>query len=223
MLLYAKNCNGLFAKGMPFFLLQKRMLSSLQESTRRKRIIVAMTGASGSIYGIRILETLKKMGIESHLIMSKWAVATIKYETDYRIEDIVAMADYFHGNQEMSATISSGSFVTDGMIIAPCSAKSLAAIRTGLCSDLISRAADVIIKENRKLVLMVRETPLSPIHLDNMTYLSRIGVTVFPPVPAFYVRPNSIDDLVEHTVGRVLDQFNLDTAKFERWKGSLKK
>lgn len=182
-------------------------------------MIVAMTGASGSIYGIKVLEALKEVGIQSHLVMTKWAEATLKYETDMTAQEIMSLADVRYGNKQMSATISSGSYVTDGMIIAPCSMKTLAAIRTGVTDDLVSRAADVTIKERRKLVLVIRETPLSPIHLENMLELSRIGVTIFAPVPAFYTRPKTIDDIVNHTVGRILDCVGVDTGQFERWSG----
>lgn len=187
--------------------------------TRRKRIIVAMTGATGSILGIRILQTLKRLNIETHLVISKWAEATIKYETDFHPLDVRNLADYFYAAKDVSAPISSGSFPTDGMIVVPCSMKTLAGIRTGYSEDLIARAADVILKERKKLVMVARETPLSDIHLDNMLALTRSGAIIFPPVPAFYTRPQSLDDMVQQSVGRILDQLDIDTADFDRWTG----
>lgn len=186
---------------------------------RRRRMIIAMTGATGSILGIQTLIALRQLNVETHLIISKWAEATIKYETDYTVANVRALADHVYNSSDMAAPISSGSFHVDGMIIVPCSVKSLAVISTGVCDDLISRAADVMLKERRRLVLAVRETPLSAIHLQNMTTVTNAGAIVFPPVPAFYVKPSSISDLVDHSVGRMLDLFGLDTAHFERWEG----
>lgn len=186
---------------------------------RRKRIIVAMTGATGSILGIRILQTLKRLNVETHLVISKWAEATIKYETDFQPIDVRNLADYFYSNKDVSAPISSGSFHTDGMIVVPCSMKSLAGIRTGYSEDLIARAADVILKERKQLIMVVRETPLSDIHLKNMLALTRTGAIIFPPVPAFYTKPQSLEDMIQQSVGRILDQLNIDTAEFERWTG----
>lgn len=190
-----------------------------REGQHRKRIVVAMTGATGTILGIRVLLTLRRMGVETHLIMSKWAEATMKYETDYHPTNVRALADHAHNINDMAAPISSGSFRTDGMIIVPCSMKTLAAISTGFCDDLISRTADVSLKERRRLVLVTRETPLSGIHLQNMLTASQNGAVIFPPVPAFYMKPSSIDDLVDQNVGRMLDLLDLDTANFERWGG----
>ena len=189
------------------------------KSSQRRRMIVALTGATGSILGIKTLITLRKLNVETHLVISKWAEATIKYETDYTIANIRALADYVYNVHDMAAPISSGSFKVDGMVVVPCSVKTLAAIGSGFCDDLISRAADVVLKERRKLVLALRETPLSLIHLQNMTTVTQAGAIIFPPVPAFYIKPSSIDDLVDHSVGRMLDLFDLDTAEFERWEG----
>lgn len=181
--------------------------------------MVAMTGATGAILGIKILIALRRSNVESHLVISKWAEATIKYETDYTPKTVRALADHVHSIHDMAAPISSGSFRTDGMIVVPCSMKTLAAISSGYCDDLIARTADVMLKERRKLVLVARETPLSDIHLKNMLSVTQSGAVIFPPVPAFYIRASSIDDLVDQTVGRILDQFDIDTADFERWEG----
>ncbi|KAJ5822483.1 hypothetical protein N7447_004823 [Penicillium robsamsonii] len=193
--------------------------SHTQRLPPRKRIIVALTGATGSILGIKTLIALRQLNVETHLVVSKWAKATIKYETDYTISNIRALADYVYSTNDMAAPIASGSFRVDGMIVVPCSVKTLASISSGICDDLISRAADVILKERRKLVLAVRETPLSSIHLRNMTTVTEAGAIIFPPVPAYYIKPSSIDDLIDHSVGRMLDLFDLDTAGFERWTG----
>jgi len=174
------------------------------------------------VLGIRLLQALKKLNIETHLIMSKWAEATLKYETDTTASEIRSMASFNYTNKEMSAPISSGSFQTDGMIIVPCSMKTLGAIRAGFGDDLIARSADVVLKERRRLVMVVRETPLSDIHLENMLSLTRSGAVIFPPVPAFYTRPKSVADIVDQSVGRMLDMFHLDTGDFERWNGFKK-
>lgn len=179
-----------------------------------------MTGATGTILGARVLEALRKLDVETHLVMSKWAEATLKYETDsYTPQDLRALASKHYSIRDVSAPISSGSFQTDGMVIVPCSMKSLAAVRIGYADDLIARAADVIMKERRRLVLVVRETPLSTIHLENMTSLSRNGAIIFPPVPAFYTRPETLDDVLNQTVGRILDMLQLQSSDFERWNG----
>ncbi|KAL4949836.1 Phenylacrylic acid decarboxylase [Aspergillus filifer] len=188
-------------------------------SPRRKRIIVAMTGATGALMGIKLLIALRRLKIETHLIMSKWAEATIKYETDYHPSNVKALADYAHNINDMAAPISSGSFKTDGLIVCPCSMKTLAAINSGFCDDLISRTADVLLKERRRVVLVARETPLSEIHLRNMLEVTRAGAVIFPPVPALYIRPASVEELIDQSVGRVLDLFDLDTGDFERWEG----
>jgi phenylacrylic acid decarboxylase len=192
----------------------------IQQSTKpRKRIVVAMTGATGAILGIKVLIALRRLNIETHLVMSKWAEATIKYETDYHPSNVRALADHVHNINDMAAPVSSGSFKTDGMIVVPCSMKTLAAIHSGFCDDLISRTADVMLKERRKLVLVARETPLSDIHLRNMLEITRSGAIIFPPVPAYYIRAASVDDLVDQSVGRMLDLFDLDTGDFARWEG----
>ena len=182
-------------------------------------MIVAITGATGAVLAIKTLIALRRLHIETHLVISKWAEATIKYETDYHPSAVRALADHVHSNNDMAAPISSGSFRATGMIVVPCSMKTLAAIHSGYCDDLISRAADVMIKEKRKLLLVTRETPLSEIHLRNMLEVARAGAVIFPPVPAYYIRPGSVDDLADQTVGRVLDQFGLETGDFERWEG----
>ncbi|KAJ5112033.1 Phenylacrylic acid decarboxylase [Penicillium argentinense] len=189
------------------------------KTRRRKRIIVAMTGATGAILGIKTLIALRRLNIETHLVMSKWAEATIKYETDYHPSNVKVLADHVHNINDMAAPISSGSFKTDGMIVVPCSMKTLAGVHSGFCDDLISRTADVMLKERRKLVLVVRETPLSEIHLRNMLEITRAGAVIFPPVPAYYIRAAGIEELVDQSVGRMLDLFDLDTGDFERWEG----
>jgi 4-hydroxy-3-polyprenylbenzoate decarboxylase len=184
------------------------------------RLIVAITGASGSIYGVRALELLRQAGVEAHLVMSKWGARTLVHETPYTVKDVQALAHtVYHANDE-GAAISSGSFRTRGMLVAPCSARSLASIAHGLGDSLVHRAADVILKERRRLVLAVRETPFSEIHLENMLRLSRMGVVIAPPVPAFYARPRSLDDQVTYTVARLLDQFDIH-VDVPRWDGVM--
>lgn len=190
---------------------------------RPKRIVVAITGATGVALGIRLLQVLKELSVETHLVISKWGAATMKYETDWEPHDVAALATKTYSVRDVSACISSGSFQHDGMIVVPCSMKSLAAIRIGFTEDLITRAADVSIKENRKLLLVTRETPLSSIHLENMLSLCRAGVIIFPPVPAYYTRPKSIDDLLEQSVGRILDCFGIHADTFPRWEGMKSK
>ena len=161
-----------------------------------KNLIVGMTGASGAIFGVRLLEALRDTDVTSHLVVSKWAHQTLEHETTLKLDDLKGLADVYYAPGEMGAKVSSGSFITDGMVILPCSVKSLAAIANGLGEHLVHRAADVILKERRPLVLVVRETPLNDIHLENMLKLSRMGVTIMPPVPAFYNYPENIDDIV---------------------------
>ncbi len=185
----------------------------------KKRLIVAITGASGTIYGVRILEALKDLNIESHLVMSDSAKLTMAAETDYKPAQIEALADFVHSAKNIGASISSGSFRTMGMVIAPCSIRTLSEIATGVTSSLVSRAADVILKERRRLVLLVRETPLHAGHLRSMTQVTEYGAIVMPPVPAFYARPSSLDEMVNHTVGRCLDLFDLDNNMVKRWDG----
>ncbi len=183
------------------------------------RLIVGLTGASGALFGVRTLEALQVLGVETHLILSKWSRSTLAHETNYSIEQVEKLASTVHHHDNQAASVSSGSFKTDGMIIAPCSMKTLAAIRAGYGDTLICRAADVILKERRKLVLLARESPFSEIHLENMLALTRMGVVIFPPVPAFYNRPQTIEDLVNHIVGRLLDQFGLNMPGVNRWSG----
>ncbi|PWI67847.1 hypothetical protein PCL_02768 [Purpureocillium lilacinum] len=186
---------------------------------RRKRIIVAMTGATGSILGVKTLLALRRLNVETHLVMSKWAEATLKHETDYTGAAVRALADHAHSHHDMAAPIASGSFRVDGMVVVPCSMKTLAAVAAGHCDDLVARAADVVLKERRRLVLVARECPLSGVHIDNMARVTRSGAVVFPPVMAFYHRPGTVEDLVDHAVGRMLDLFDLETGDFERWNG----
>lgn len=181
------------------------------------RIVVGITGATGAIYGIRILEALREYGIESHLIISKWGETTIRLETDYSVKQVKELATVVHDSNNQAASISSGSFRVDGMIIAPCSMKTLASIRAGIGEGLIGRAADVVLKERKKLVLLPRECPLNDIHLENMLTLSKMGAIMIPPVPAFYNHPKTIDDIVNHIVARTLDQFDIDNTLTRRW------
>jgi 4-hydroxy-3-polyprenylbenzoate decarboxylase len=187
------------------------------------RLVVGMTGASGAVYGIRLLQALRELGVETHLVASRWGERTIQHETGYTLAQVRALASEHHGPFDQAAVISSGSFRTDGMVIAPCSMRTAAAIAHGVGDTLVCRAADVTVKEGRKLVLVIRETPLSPIHLDNLLTLARLGVVILPPVPAFYNHPETIDDLVEHLVVRVLDQFGLEVAFDRRWTGELER
>lgn len=181
------------------------------------KLVVAITGASGAIMGIRMLELLRAKNVESHLIITRWGLETIKAETSYPIEEVKRLASFYYDEMDLSSRIASGSYKTAGMAVVPCSMKTLAGIANGYAEDLVTRAADVTIKEGRKLVLVVRETPLSPIHLENMLKLSRIGVQIMPPVPAFYARPNSLDDIIFQTIGRVCDQFNIEIENLKRW------
>lgn len=169
------------------------------------------------VYGIRMLELLREADVETHLVMTKSAEMTMAYETDYKVEDIRIMADQFHSIKNVGASIASGSFPSLGMIIAPCSVRTMAEIATGVTSSLLTRAADVVLKERRRLVLMVRETPLHTGHLRTMTALSEMGAIIAPPLPAFYTKPESISDIVDHSVGRVLDLFSIDTGVVKRW------
>ncbi len=183
------------------------------------RIVVGITGASGAIYGVRLLERLRELPVETHLIATKWARVTIEHETGYTFAQVKALADVAYGEGDQGAAVSSGSFLTHGMVIAPCSAKTLAAIANGFAYNLICRAADVVLKERRRLVLAVRETPLHSIHLRNMLTLADMGATICPPVPAFYHRPETIDDIVDQTALRILDQFDFAVPSLTRWNG----
>jgi len=188
--------------------------------SRNKRLIVAMTGATGSIYGLRILETLRRLGgWETHLIVSDAGMLNAWQEYRLARKDITKLADIVHNVRDVGASISSGSFITAGMVIAPCSMKTLAAVANGFSDNLISRAADVVLKERRRLVLITREAPLNLAHIRNMAAVTEMGGVIFPPVPAFYSRAKTIDDLVNHTVGRVLDLFGVAHDAISRWKG----
>ena len=181
------------------------------------RLIIGITGSTGAIYGIRMLETLKKLGVETHLIMSEWGEKCISMETEYTVDYVKSLASNLSDEKNMASSVSSGTHKVDGMIVAPCSMKTLSAIASGYDDTLVARAASVTIKESRKLILMVRETPLSAIHLENMLKLSRIGVVILPPVTEFYTKPRSIDDVVNHGVGKCLDQFDLEHDLYPRW------
>lgn len=185
------------------------------------RVIVGITGATGIIYGVRLLERLREASVETHLVMSRWGGRTLLHETSYTREQVEALAHVSYPSSDMGAAISSGSFQTAGMIVAPCSAKTLAAIAHGYGDSLIHRAADVVLKERRKLVLSVREAPLSDIHLENMLKLSRMGAVILPPMPAFYTNPKSLDDIVDHTVARMLDQLGVEVPGAKRWSGEM--
>lgn len=171
------------------------------------------------IYGVRLLQALRALPIETHLVLTKTAEVTLAHETDFKVKDVKALADVAHNPTDLAAPISSGSFRTLGMVIAPCSMRSLGEIATGISTSLLSRAADVVLKERRKLVLMVRETPLHAVHLRNMVTVAELGAIVAPAMPAFYSRPASVDDIVNHSVGRLLDLFDLDAGIVKRWGG----
>ncbi len=183
------------------------------------RIIVGITGASGVIYGIRLLEVLRDLKIEAHLILTEAAQKNIQIETSLTVEDVKGLAHEVHDIKDLAAPVSSGSFVTSGMVVAPCSIKTLSAIANSYNDNLLVRAADVCLKERRRLVLLVRETPLHLGHLELMARATRMGAVIMPPVPAFYHSPKSLEDIVDHTVGKVLDLFGLDAKLFRRWEG----
>ncbi|HBI68278.1 MAG TPA: 3-octaprenyl-4-hydroxybenzoate carboxy-lyase [Massilia sp.] len=185
-----------------------------------RRIIVAITGATGAVYGVRLLGRLSAVpGVETHLVMSDAASLTLHQEVGLQRRDVEALAHVVHKNREIGATIASGSFQTDGMVIAPCSMKTLAAVAHGLADNLVARAADVVLKERRRLILMVRETPLNLAHLRNMTAVTEMGGIVFPPLPSFYHRPASIEEMVDHTLDRVLDLLGIENPQAARWPG----
>lgn len=184
---------------------------------KHSRLIIGISGSSGIIYGIRLLQVLQAMPIETHLVVSKAGQLTRAYESELSVADLKALADVYHPCSDISASIASGSFKTLGMIIAPCSMKTLGEIAHGISSNLLSRAADVVLKERRRLVLLPRECPLNLIHLQNMTSITQMGGIICPPVPAFYHRPKTIDDIVNDTVGRVLDLFDIDNDLMKRW------
>jgi len=192
------------------------------EQVKPQRLIVGITGATGTIFGVRVLQMLHGSGVETHLVVSKWAARTLAHETPYSLKEIQALATQSYGSGDQGATISSGSFVTLGMVIAPCSMRTLAAIAHGLGDNLIHRAADVVLKERRKLVLVVRESPFNEIHLENMLKLARMGVVILPPMPAFYNHPQTLDDMVNHVAMRVVDQFDIHLDVMNRWDGVLR-
>ncbi|KQR81055.1 3-octaprenyl-4-hydroxybenzoate carboxy-lyase [Burkholderia sp. Leaf177] len=185
-----------------------------------RRLIVAITGATGSIYGVRLLETLRRLGgVETHLLISSAGWLNIQHELDFDKTTVHALADVVHNVRDVGASIASGSFATDGMVVAPCSMKTLASIALGLSDNLITRAADVVLKERRRLVLMVRETPFNLAHLRNMTSVTEMGGVIFPPLPAFYQRPGSINEMVDQTVERVIDMFAIGPSIATAWPG----
>lgn len=185
----------------------------------KQRIIVGISGASGIVYGVRMLEVLRQAGVETHLVMSKAAEMTLGYESDLKAKDVREMADVAHPIADIGASISSGSFRTMGMVVIPCSIRTMSEIATGVTSSLMSRAADVVLKERRRLVLAVRETPLHTGHLRTMLQLSEMGAIISPLMPAFYNKPQSIEDIIDHSVGRIVDLFGLDAGIVKRWKG----
>jgi 4-hydroxy-3-polyprenylbenzoate decarboxylase len=191
--------------------------------TAPRRLIVGITGASGSIYGIRVLEMLQASGVETHLIISQWAARTLAHETSYTLQQVQDLASERYPIGDVSAAIASGSFLTMGMVIVPCSMRTLGAIAHGVGENLIHRAADVVLKERRRLVLAVREAPLSEIHLENMLKLARMGVSICPPTPAFYNHPTSLDDVVTYSAARLLDQVGVHLQDHERWLGEMRR
>ncbi|MBL4802926.1 MAG: UbiX family flavin prenyltransferase [Emcibacter sp.] len=184
----------------------------------KDKIIIGISGASGICYGVRLLELLRPLDLETHLVMSRSAKVTLAYEMDMKVAEVQALADYVHKPDDIGASIASGSVKTLGMLIAPCSIRSMSEIATGVTSSLLTRAADVTLKERRKLVLMVRETPFHTGHLRTMTSLSEMGAIIAPPVPAMYAKPQTIEDMIDHTLGRMLDLFDIDIPEVRRWK-----
>jgi len=192
---------------------------SRQSVPRRRRIVVGISGASGAIYGVRLLALLRTLDVESHLVVSRSAQLTLQQEMQMTLADLKTLADVHYPNADIGAAISSGSFHVDGMIVAPCSIRTLSEIATGCTASLISRAADVMLKERRRLVLMVRETPLHAGHIRSLAAVTEAGAIVYPPVPAFYAKPATLEQMVDHTLGRVLDLFDLDAPTVGRWSG----
>ena len=185
-----------------------------------KRLVIAMTGASGALYGVRLLEQLKKSGgVETHLMISDAAALNLHHELDIKRKDVESLANVVHSVRDIGACVASGSFQSDGMVIAPCSMKTLASVAHGMCDNLISRAADVMLKERRRLILMVRETPFNLAHLRNMTAVTEMGGVIFPPLPALYQRPQTVSEMVDHTVGRVLDMLSIEQTLAPEWTG----
>ena len=193
----------------------------METQQARRRLIIGMTGSTGAIFGVRFLEALRQTDIESHLIISKWAQRTIEHETRHTVEQVRSLATVVHSQGDMGASISSGSFLTEGMVVIPCSVRTLAGIANGYGEHLVHRAADVVLKERRRLVMVVRETPLSEVHLENMLKLARMGVVMLPPMPAFYNHPQTVDDVIDHIVMRVLDQFGIPAPFAKRWDGHM--
>ena len=189
-----------------------------------KKIIICITGASGAIFGVRLLEVLRAVpALETHVVISKWGQQTLEHETSWSAKDVRDLADVAYAAGEISAAVSSGSFRTDGMVIVPCSMRTLGCIANGYGDSLIHRAADVVLKERRRLIVVPRETPLSEIHLENMLKLARMGVTILPSDPAFYAHPKTIADLVDHTVARILDQLDVESHLIKRWDGAMQR
>ena len=195
-------------------------MTATPKGRKRQRLVVGMTGASGAIYGVRLLKILRGLNIETHLVMSRAALVTLALETDFTRAEVESLADVVHANSDIGAACSSGSFNALGMIVAPCSVKTLSEIATGVTSSLISRAADVTLKERRRLVLMLRETPLHLGHIRAMAAATEAGAIVYPPVPAFYARPASIEAMIDHTLGRLLSLFDIDAGLIAEWRGS---
>ncbi len=191
------------------------------KETKPTRLIVGITGATGTIFGVRLLQMLHGSGIETHLVMSKWAARTLAHETPHSVKEVQDLATHNYPLGDQGAAISSGSFITLGMVVAPCSMRTLSAIAHGQGDNLIHRSADVILKERRKLVLVVRESPFNDIHLENMLKLSRMGVIILPPVPAFYNHPQNLDDMINHVAMRTLDQFDIHLDVMNRWDGVM--
>ena len=194
----------------------------MEASPPARRVIVGITGASGSIFGIRLLEMLRAAGVETHLVLSQWGARTLVHETSYSVQQVQELASERYAIGDVGAAIASGSFLTLGMVIVPCSMRTLGAIAHGVGDNLIHRAADVVLKERRRLVLAVREAPLSEIHLENMLKLARMGVSICPPSPAFYNHPTSLDDVVTYSVTRLLDQLGIHLHDHERWLGEMR-
>jgi 4-hydroxy-3-polyprenylbenzoate decarboxylase len=184
------------------------------------RVAVGISGASGAVYGVRLLEELRRREVETHLIVSKWGAYTIERETGRSLKDVVRLASFHYDNEDMAARVSSGSFPLSAMVIAPCSMKTLAGVATGVTGDLMTRVADVCLKEGRQLILLARETPLSVIHIENMLKVARAGGVIMPPVPAFYTNPSGTEEIIDGTVLRVVDRLSLDAGELRRWSGS---
>jgi 4-hydroxy-3-polyprenylbenzoate decarboxylase len=189
----------------------------MNERPSQLPVVVAMTGATGAIYGIRLLEVLRDLEVETHLVVSRWAEATIKTETDRRVDDVRALAGVVHDEDDLFAPPATSAFATAGMVVAPCSMRTLAAVANGITDNLVQRAAAVHLQDGRRLLLLARESPLSVIHLENMLRVAKAGAVVAPPVPAFYAKLHSLDEMVDHTVGRALDQLGVEHERIRRW------